>query len=140
MSPPPGDATVRDVEQFDEVLDRWAAAEADGDADRLAALLDDEFRGDGPAGYVLTKAEWLARHRAGTPVERGFAWRTTGVREAGATVVATGEAQDPAGRFRATLVAVRRGRRWVIANLQLDRLPPPPGEAGPSGVPAGTGG
>jgi Domain of unknown function (DUF4440) len=112
------------VEQFDEVLARWVAAEARCDAAALDALLDAEFRGDGPGGFVLTKDEWLDRCRDGMPVTTGFSWRTTSVRTAGAAVVATGEAEDAAGRFLATVVAVQRGTRWAIANLQLDRLSP----------------
>ena len=140
MSRRPGGATVDGVEQFDDVLARWVAAEAHCDAAELDVLLDAEFRGDGPGGYVLTKDEWLARCRSGTPVTCTFAWRTTSVRATGSAVVATGEAEDAAGRFLATLVAVRRGAQWAIANLQLDRQPPTPDAAEPPDAPIGAGG
>jgi dihydrofolate reductase len=97
------------VETFERTLSRWCAAEARGDATALDAILDADFRGDGPEGRVLGKAEWLARDGGGgefTPIE---------VRVNKRTAVAMGV--SGAGCF--TLVAVRRGDRWAIVNVQL---------------------
>jgi hypothetical protein len=49
-----------------EVLDlvqRWCAAEVGADADALGELLAEEFTGIGPLGFVLTKQQWVGRHR-----------------------------------------------------------------------------
>jgi hypothetical protein len=124
-------ATVDGVDTFDRLLARWIDAEARGDAEALDALLHADFQGDGPRGYVLTKPEWLDRYRRGDLVHDAFTWELTRVRQPQAdTVFARGiQTQDTrcgdddcSGRFLATLVAVRRGGRWAIVNLQLSRL------------------
>ena len=120
-----------DSDTFDHVLARWVAAEASADAAALDALLGEDFRGDCPRGYVLTKDEWLDRYRKHGLTHTRFAWEGTRVRVHEGTVVAMGildqvaaEADsDWTGRYRATLVAVRAGGRWSIVNLQLSRLP-----------------
>lgn len=117
----------RGLETFDDILDRWVDAEARGDAAALDVLLDADFRGDGPHGFVLTKQEWLDRYRTGELVNGGFEWRDARVRTQGNAVVVTGvqrqqasyRGQDWSGWFRATLVAVRTDGRWSIVNLQL---------------------
>jgi hypothetical protein len=127
-------ATVDGVDTFDRLLARWIDAEAHGDAEALDALLHADFQGDGPRGYVLTKAEWLDRHRRGELVHDAFTWELTRVRQPHAgTVHARGiQTQDTrcgdddcSGRFLATLVAVRRADQWTIVNLQLSRLDGP---------------
>jgi len=94
---------------FAPILDQWAAAESEGDVD------------------TLTRQEWLDRHRGGEVTARRFQWNLTevGVRNGVAVAVGThwqwptsGDIQS-AGRFRATLVAVDRGGRWHIVNVQL---------------------
>ena len=58
-----------------ELLDlvrRWAAAEQDNDPGRLDEVLDGDFRGVGPAGFVLDRPQWLARFGNGLE-NRAFA-------------------------------------------------------------------
>jgi hypothetical protein len=115
------------LDTFDDLLARWIDAEARGDAAALDVLLDDEFRGDSPRGYVLTKQQWLERYRDGELVNGVFEWRRTHIRVHANTVVVMGvqtqkasyQGEDCSGRFRATLVAVCRDGRWSIVNLQL---------------------
>src|SRR6516165_7058448 len=59
---------------FAPILDQWAAAESEGDVDTLTSLLHADFRGDDPRGFVLTKQEWLDRHRGGEVTARRFQW------------------------------------------------------------------
>lgn len=118
---PPG------LDTFDHVLARWIDAEARGDAVALDALLDDEFRGDDPRGVVLTKREWLDRHRTGARAPGAFTWDATHVQVHDGVGVATGvqtqtthhDGRDATERFQATLVAVQGAGRWSIVNLQL---------------------
>lgn len=126
----PGRVTLDRLENFDDVLTRWIDAEARGDVAALDALLDGDFRGDGPRGFVLTKQEWLDRHRKGDLVITAFAWEETKVRVYDDTAVVMGiqvqaagyQGEDCSGRFRGTLVAVGRDERWSIVNVQLSRL------------------
>lgn len=120
----------RGLDTFDDVLARWIDAEARGDAAALDAVLDAEFHGDDPQSGVLTKQEWLDRRRTGGIPYRSFAWENvrTEVQDAiavamGVQVLSTGDATHPRRRrFRATLVAVRRGDRWRVVNLQLSGI------------------
>jgi hypothetical protein len=123
-------ATVDSLDNFDDVLARWIGAEARGDAVALDALLDGDFRGDGPRGFVLSKQQWLDRYRSGDLVNEVFAWQETKVRVYDDTAVVMGvlvqaaryQGADCTGRFQGTLVAVRRDGRWSIVNVQLSQL------------------
>jgi hypothetical protein len=130
MSPRAPGASVGDLDTFDDTFARWIDAEARGDAASLDSLLDVDFRGDGPRGYVLTKQEWLDRYRDGDLVTSAFEWEGTQVRTHADTVFVRGiqtqkasyQGEDWSGRFLATLVAVRHDGRWSIVNLQLSEL------------------
>ena len=126
------------MERFDDVLAQWLDAEVHGDTTTLAALLDEHFRGDGPDGLVLTKQQWLDRHRTGDLRHDALRWPHTHVRVYGGVGVAMGiQAQtgryrgcDCSGQFWVTVVAVcwADPDRWSIVNVQLRELsdPPPP--------------
>jgi Domain of unknown function (DUF4440) len=130
------DASVGGLETFDDVLSGWIDAEARGDAAVLDALLDADFRGDGPRGFVLTKQQWLDRYRTGDLANEAFAWEDTRVRVHDDAAVAMGiqiqtasyQGLDCSGRFLGTLVAIRRDGRWSIVNVQLSPATDP-GEA-----------
>ena len=124
-------ASLASVSDFDDLLQRWRTAETRGDAAALEALLDPDFRGDGPGGTVLDKAQWLAAHRAGELRRAALTFHPTAVDVGAETAVATGataqlaryRGADWSGAFLCTVVAVCRGGRWAIVNVQLsDRL------------------
>jgi Domain of unknown function (DUF4440) len=131
-------ASVGGLETFDDVLSRWIDAEARGDATVLDALLDEDFRGDGPRGFVLTKQQWLDRYRTGDLANEAFAWEDTRVRVHDDAAVAMGvqtqtaryQGLDCSGRFLGTLVAIRREGRWSIVNVQVSPATDPPGTRG----------
>jgi hypothetical protein len=143
MFRPGGAATLDGLDTFDDMLAGWIDAEARGDAAALDAFLDDDFRGDGPHGFVLTKQQWLDRYRSGDLVNEAFTWEDTRVRVHDAAAVAMGvQAQtaryrglDCSGRLLGTLVAVRRGGRWAIVNVQLSHLADHHGSHGASATP-----
>jgi len=135
-----GGASVGGLETFDDMLSGWIDAEARGDAAVLEVLLDDDFRGDGPRGFVLTKQQWLDRYRTGDLANDAFAWEETRVQVHDDAAVAMGiqtqtaryQGLDCSGRFLGTLVAVRREGRWSIVNVQLSPATGPPGACGMS--------
>ncbi|MFI6522553.1 nuclear transport factor 2 family protein [Spirillospora sp. NPDC050679] len=113
-------------EQVLEATMRWARAERAMDAEALAEVLDEDFAGVGPLGFVLARRQWLERYEGGLSVG-SFDWRDTRVRMFGDTAVvigtqvqeATYRGQPSDGRFRGTHVLVRRGDRWRVASIHL---------------------
>ena len=51
------------TDDIDRVLERWSSAELRGDIGELDDLLAPDFIGVGPLGFLLTRADWLERHR-----------------------------------------------------------------------------
>jgi hypothetical protein len=140
MFPARPGASVDALVTFEDVLAGWIDAEARGDAAALDSLLDDDFRGDGPHGFVLTKHQWLDRHQTGDLANDTFAWEDTSVRIYDDTAVVMGVQTQTAryrgleysGRFLGTLVAVRRDGRWSIVNVQLSQVEDPSSRPGGS--------
>jgi Domain of unknown function (DUF4440) len=123
------------VNDLDTVVGRWIDAERRGDAAALDDLLDGDFRGIGPLGFVVDKQQWLDRYRSGDLNNSAFAWQDTQQRVFGDAAVITGvqvqtttyQGRDASGQFRGALVAVRRDGQWSIVNVQLSMLGSPPG-------------
>lgn len=108
------------------LLDDWAAAEQENDADRLDGLLTDDFAGVGPLGFVLGRRQWLERYRKGLE-NRAFAVEQPEVRVYDGTAVVVGtlaqetslKGEDKSDRFRVSLVTVRETDRWRLAHLHI---------------------
>ncbi|MVZ99686.1 DUF4440 domain-containing protein [Actinomadura sp. LD22] len=121
-----------------EILDlvhRFADAELTGDKAAYERLLGPDFTGIGPVGFVLDGRQWAGRHDDLT--NHAFEIIDPHVRLYGDAAIVTAvqrqrttaRGHDASGSFRLTLVAVRDGDRWTIANLQLSgplRQPPAP--------------
>lgn len=113
---------------------RWADAEQQGDLAALDAMTVDDFTLVGPAGFVLTKEQWLDRYRTGALHTTRLSWAEVAVRDYGDAAIAIGVHSQQAeyqgnpanGRFRATHIAVRRGSRWLLAGIQLSAIGGPP--------------
>ncbi len=116
-----------------ELLDRWAAAEQANDATALESVLAADFAGVGPAGFVLTREQWLVRFGNGLHND-AFAVEEPQVREFGdaAAVIAVlaqqtrFAGQDNSGRFRLSLLVVREADQWRLAGVHIGLLQPPP--------------
>ena len=119
-----------------DLVQRWAAAEEKNDAGALEELLDGEFAGVGPFGFILTRDQWLARFANGL-VNRSFTVTDLQVRDYGTAAVGIGvlvqetswQGTDNSGQFRVTLVAVRAGEGWQLAHVHIGPLQAPPGRA-----------
>src|ERR687887_2467496 len=118
------------AEQVSDLVERWAVGERQGDVAPLDALLDPQFVGIGPRGFVLTREQWLERYRTGSLQNQAFAWEDVQVRDYSDAAVAVGvqaqqttyQGHDSSGRFRGTLVTVRKDGRWLIAGVHLSPL------------------
>lgn len=121
-------------EQILELGQRWVAAEREGDVAALDALLDPEFIGVGPRGFVLSREQWLERYRTGGLRNQAFSWEGVQVRDYGEAAIVVGvqsqqstyQGHDAGGRFRGTQVVVRKNGRWLIAGMHLSPLAEPP--------------
>jgi rhodanese-related sulfurtransferase/ketosteroid isomerase-like protein len=135
-------------QQILDLVHRFADAELNGDTAAYERLLSPDFTGIGPVGFVLDGRQWAARHEDLT--NHAFEVLDPQVRLYGDAAVVTAvqrqrttaRGHDASGSFRLTLVAVRDGDRWAIANLQLSgplrppTAPPPstPATAGPETI------
>ncbi|HEY7047180.1 MAG TPA: nuclear transport factor 2 family protein [Jatrophihabitantaceae bacterium] len=119
---------------------RWADAEQRGDSDALATMIVDDFTMVGPLGFVLDRAQWLARYRTGDLVTTSLHWDDVTVRSYGDAAVAIGRQTQQAsyrgqpsdGQFRITHIAVRTADGWRFAGIQLSPIGAfrPPANAG----------
>jgi hypothetical protein len=118
-----------------ELVQRWAAAEQENDDGRLDGLLAGGFAGVGPFGFILTRDQWLARFTNGL-VNRSFTVTDLQVRDYGTAAAGIGvlaqetgwQGNDNSGRFRVTLLAVRAGEGWLLAQVHIGPLQAPPGQ------------
>ena len=116
------------------LAEAWTAAELRGDTAFLETLLTDDFIGIGPLGFMLTKQEWLARHRSGDLKYEAFTLDEVKVRGYSDAAILIGrQVQNAAyrgnplpGQFRTTLVFVRQLEQWRLAGLQLSAIGQPP--------------
>jgi ketosteroid isomerase-like protein len=106
---------------------QWANAERHMDSDALETLLDEDFAGVGPRGFVLSRQQWLDRYRSGDLKNDEFDWHDVSVREYGGAAIATGvqtqktfyRGQEMSGHFRVSHVYVKKMNRWLIAHIQI---------------------
>ena len=116
------------MEDFAVALARWIVAERDRDLKVLVGLLDDEFCGDGPAGVVLDKQQWLDQRTSSGVAVRSFSWDLRSVRIGHDIAVALGVQNELGGEDRrgavqlCTVVGVRRDSHWRIVNVQLSAV------------------
>src|SRR5262245_35688282 len=123
----PGEDTKQ---HWQQLSGEWAAAEQRGDTAFLQYTLADDFLGIGPRGFLLTKEQWLDRHRSGDLKHESLAWDEVGARLYGEAAVITGrerlkgtyQGQDIEGQFRVSQVFVKQNGRWLLASIQLSPM------------------
>jgi ketosteroid isomerase-like protein len=121
---------------MDDILttgQKWAEAEARGDADALAQLTTDDFHVVGPVGFVLDRQQYLGRYQSGfTPEE--VRWDEVEVSDHGDAAItvaavtqkASFQDQRADGRFRVTHVFVKQGDGWRVAHAHYSPIGGPP--------------
>jgi ketosteroid isomerase-like protein len=117
-----------------KVMEDWTAAESRGDIASLEGALAEDFVGIGPRGFMLTKDQWLERHKSGKLRYQSIGLDEVQVRLHGDAAVVTGrqsakgkyEDFDLRDQFRATLVFVKQQERWLLASLHLSPIAGPP--------------
>lgn len=114
-------------QQLRELGRNWAAAELRGDTDSLDRLMSDAFVGTSSRGFMLSKEEWLERHRSGELKHDSFVWNDENVRVYEDAALVTGREtirgryrdHQVDGQFRATQVFVQQDGRWMLAGIDV---------------------
>ena len=124
--------------QVEKLGAEWAASELRGDTASLREILAEDFIGVGPRGFMLTREQWLFRHDSGNLTYETFEWDEVSVRvrkeaavmigrETARAVYEDGDVRhEIQEQFRATLVFVEEGGRWVLLSLHLSPIAGPP--------------
>lgn len=117
-----------------ETGETWIAAEQNGDTAALGTLLADNFVGVGPAGYLLTKDQWIGRFKGGLHNDR-ITWEDVRVRAFGDIAILIGTQQtqatmkerDVSGMFRVTVIMTKSPAdgNWIIAGVHLSNQAQP---------------
>lgn len=117
-----------------ELANAWATAELRGDVSFLKQTLTDDFVGVGMLGFLLTKQQWLARHRSGEMRNSVYTLDETQARVYDTTVIVIGRLTQEAtyqgnptnAQLRAMLISVRQDGQWRLASLQVTPIGQPP--------------
>jgi ketosteroid isomerase-like protein len=121
-------------QEVTQLADTWATAELQGDTTFLEKLLADDFIGVGPLGFLLTRQEWLARHKEGDLKYTAHTLDVAKVRAYnGAAIVIGRLTQEAAYRgnpinaqLRTTLVFIHHHEQWYLAGVHFCNIGQPP--------------
>ncbi len=122
-----------------QLVDSWSTAELHGDTAFLRKLLEDDFVGVGPLGFLLSKQEWITRHQSGDMKYTAHTLDETRVRVYDEAAIVIGRLAQQATyrgnpinvQMRATLVFVRQREQWQLAGLHFCNIGQPPPFARP---------
>ncbi len=126
-------ATVLGEDVLAKLGENLRKAELLGDVVVLGDVLAPDFRGIGPRGFILTKEDWLAKHRTGDLKYEAFERSEITVRTYGDAAIMTSRESTkalykgrevPGGDYRATHVFVRQEGRWRLAGIHLSPILP----------------
>ncbi len=112
----------------------WAAAELQADTAFLEKYLSDDFVGVGPLGFLLSKQQWLGRHRSGDMKYTVHTLDEVKVRGYDQAAILVGRLTQQATfqgnpmnvQMRTTLVFVRQDGQWHLAGLHFCNIGQPP--------------
>lgn len=113
----------------------WVNAAIAGDADKVAAALDDGWVGIGPDGQKQTKAEYIADVKSGKSKLEKYDMGHLTVRTYGSVAIVTGSdtekssyaGRDTSGKFAWTDVFVKRDGKWKAVSSEITKVSGQPG-------------
>lgn len=119
-------------QQLNDLIQQFIASELRRDNTALKALLTDDFHLVGPAGFVLTKTEWLESLASGNLKLTALSLEGVELRLYSDSAIAIGsrkqtgkyEDRDVQGEFRETLMLVKQGDQWRLAGVHLSGTVP----------------
>jgi ketosteroid isomerase-like protein len=115
------------------IVDRWIEAERNNDAHPLEGTITDDFRFVGPAGFVLTRDQFLGRFDTGDLKTTSFDITDLELREHDNVAIAIGvwtqettfQARPNNGNFRLTMVFTGSGDQRQVLGAQLSPMMAP---------------
>jgi ketosteroid isomerase-like protein len=119
-------------QQLNDLIQQFITAELHRDVTALGPLLADDFHLVGPAGFVLTKTEWLGSLASGNLELSALSLEALDIRLYGDSAIAIGqrkqsgkyENRDVQGEFRETIMLVQQGHQWHLAGVHLSNIAP----------------
>lgn len=126
-------------QEIRRLADAWTAAELCGDTAFLEQTLTEDFIGIGPLGFLLTRQEWLERHRSGALKYNVHTLDEVKVRGYDEAAILVGRLTQEATyrdnpvntQMRTTLVFVCQDGQWHLAGLHFCNIGQPPPFARP---------
>ena len=120
-------ANILSEQEAQQLVKTWSEAEVQGNSAVLRDLLDEDYIGIGPRGFILTKPEWVGRFESGELKKESLTFDIDKVRTYGDTALITGQHMQKTfykgnpvpGEFRSTLVFVKQATGWKLVSLQL---------------------
>ncbi|HEX5368825.1 MAG TPA: nuclear transport factor 2 family protein [Dehalococcoidia bacterium] len=118
---------------LNDTIERWTAAERDGDTSALESLLADDFSAVGPRGFQLDKQGWVERYRSGSYRNEVFDFAEVTQRRYGDAAIVLGvqtnrgsfQGQSVGATCRCTQVYITQDGGWKLAALQLSEIAAP---------------
>src|SRR5438309_1275598 len=120
--------------KLEDSVKKINTAEEKGDISSLQEVLAPDFIGIGPKGFILGKDDWISRHKRGDPKYFKYdsiRFSELQIRNYGEAAIANCvqdskamfHGKDVGGRFRITIVLIKRGAEWLVANYQFSSMP-----------------
>jgi ketosteroid isomerase-like protein len=121
---------MQQPQQANDVIQQFITAEQQVDTAALSRLLTDDFHLVGPAGYVLSKLEWLGSLNSGKLKLTTLSLEEVNTRIHNDSAIAIGqrkqtgtfEDRDVQGQFRETIMLNRQGDGWYVAGVHLSPI------------------
>ena len=131
-------ANTLDEKEARQLVKNWSEAEVQGNVAALQEMLDEDYLGIGPRGFMLTKEQWLQRYASGELKNESLNFEIDKIRTYGDTTLLTGmhkqttfyKGQPVPGEFRSTMVFVKQPSSqqggWKLVSVQLSPIMQPP--------------
>jgi ketosteroid isomerase-like protein len=121
-------------QEVTQLADTWATAELQGDTTFLEKFLAEDFIGVGPLGFLLTKQEWLARHKEGDMKYTTHTLDEVKVRAYTEAAIVIGRLTQEAAyrgnpinvQLRTTLVFIHQREQWYLVGVHFSNIGQPP--------------
>ena len=117
---------VTTVEAMKQLERDWTAASKAGDADKLDAIIADDWRDIPADGKILSKRAYIEAYKSGKSKIESFDFGSIDVKVVGSVAIVQGsdmekssdEGKDTSGRYVWMDVFVNRGGKWMALRSQ----------------------